>query len=132
MRRIILLGSTGSIGTQALDVVRANPERFQVVGLTAGSNRRLLAAHEFHHHVDFRVVEHVLRAIRQQRRGNRPRAALVQRTHENFAHLKADAFVFFDLRPLRFQQFIHAAADVAAAQKTHDDLFHAFVRPSFK
>ena len=49
-----------------------------------------------------------------------------------FAHLKADAFVFFDLRPIRFQQFIHAAADVAAAQKTHDDLFHAFVRPSFK
>ena len=95
-------------------------------------SRRLLAAHEFHHHVDFRVVEHVLRAIRQQRRGNRPRAALVQRTHENFAHLKADAFVFFDLRPIRFQQFIHAAADVAAAQKTHDDLFHAFVRPSFK
>ena len=31
-----------------------------------------------------------------------------------------------------FQQLVHAAADVAAAQKTHDDLFHAFVRPSFK
>jgi 1-deoxy-D-xylulose-5-phosphate reductoisomerase len=32
----VVLGSTGSIGTQALDVVRANPERFRVVGLTAG------------------------------------------------------------------------------------------------
>ena len=38
MRRIVILGSTGSIGTQALDVVRANPDRFQVVGLVAGSN----------------------------------------------------------------------------------------------
>ncbi|BDZ44165.1 1-deoxy-D-xylulose-5-phosphate reductoisomerase [Naasia aerilata] len=44
MRRLILLGSTGSIGTQALDVVRDNPERFEVVGLAAGSNREALAA----------------------------------------------------------------------------------------
>ncbi|WP_167140382.1 1-deoxy-D-xylulose-5-phosphate reductoisomerase [Diaminobutyricimonas sp. TR449] len=43
MRRIIILGSTGSIGTQALDVIAANPDRFQVVGLTAGSNRDLVA-----------------------------------------------------------------------------------------
>ena len=42
MRRVIILGSTGSIGTQALDVVRANPERFEVVGLSAGRNRELL------------------------------------------------------------------------------------------
>lgn len=41
-RRVILLGSTGSIGTQALDVVRGNPGLFEVVGLTAGSNRELL------------------------------------------------------------------------------------------
>ena len=39
MRRIVVLGSTGSIGTQALDVVRANPGRFDVVGLAAGSDR---------------------------------------------------------------------------------------------
>jgi 1-deoxy-D-xylulose-5-phosphate reductoisomerase len=38
MRRIIVLGSTGSIGTQALDVIRANPRRFELVGLAAGSN----------------------------------------------------------------------------------------------
>jgi 1-deoxy-D-xylulose-5-phosphate reductoisomerase len=36
----VILGSTGSIGTQALDVVRANPDRFRVVGLTAGGSRR--------------------------------------------------------------------------------------------
>lgn len=36
MRRILILGSTGSIGTQALDVIRANRDRFEVVGLAAG------------------------------------------------------------------------------------------------
>src|SRR5690606_3497898 len=43
MRRIIVLGSTGSIGTQALDVIRANPRRFELVGIAAGSNSELLA-----------------------------------------------------------------------------------------
>jgi 1-deoxy-D-xylulose-5-phosphate reductoisomerase len=44
VRRVLILGSTGSIGTQALDVIRANPTRFEVVGLSAGSNRALLEA----------------------------------------------------------------------------------------
>ncbi|WP_449408065.1 1-deoxy-D-xylulose-5-phosphate reductoisomerase [Microbacterium maritypicum] len=43
MRRIIVLGSTGSIGTQALDVIRANPRRFELVGLAAGSNAEMMA-----------------------------------------------------------------------------------------
>jgi 1-deoxy-D-xylulose-5-phosphate reductoisomerase len=43
MRRVIILGSTGSIGTQALEVIEANPDRFQVVGLAAGKNAELLA-----------------------------------------------------------------------------------------
>jgi len=43
MQRIIVLGSTGSIGTQALDVIRANPRRFELVGLAAGSNAEMLA-----------------------------------------------------------------------------------------
>ncbi|MEV7428698.1 MULTISPECIES: 1-deoxy-D-xylulose-5-phosphate reductoisomerase [unclassified Nocardioides] len=37
-RDIVILGSTGSIGTQAIDLVRANPDRFRVVGLTAGGS----------------------------------------------------------------------------------------------
>jgi len=44
VKRIALLGSTGSIGTQTLDVVRKHPDRFRVVGLAAGSNAELLAA----------------------------------------------------------------------------------------
>lgn len=38
MRRIVLLGSTGSIGTQALDIARRNPDRFDIVGLAAGGS----------------------------------------------------------------------------------------------
>jgi 1-deoxy-D-xylulose-5-phosphate reductoisomerase len=39
MRRVIVLGSTGSIGTQALEVIAANPDRFELVGLAAGHDR---------------------------------------------------------------------------------------------
>src|SRR3989442_8286204 len=42
MRSLAILGSTGSIGTQALDVVRRNPDRFKVLGLGAGSSHELL------------------------------------------------------------------------------------------
>ncbi|MBJ8343274.1 1-deoxy-D-xylulose-5-phosphate reductoisomerase [Antrihabitans sp. YC2-6] len=37
--RVLLLGSTGSIGTQALEVVAANPDKFEVVGLAAGGGK---------------------------------------------------------------------------------------------
>ncbi|WP_370642652.1 1-deoxy-D-xylulose-5-phosphate reductoisomerase [Nesterenkonia sp. DZ6] len=42
-RRVAILGSTGSIGTQALQVIAAHPDRFEVVALAAGSNAALLA-----------------------------------------------------------------------------------------
>src|SRR6266404_2390724 len=42
LKRIIILGSTGSIGVNALDVVAKFPERFQVVALAAGSNSERL------------------------------------------------------------------------------------------
>jgi 1-deoxy-D-xylulose-5-phosphate reductoisomerase len=43
-RDIVILGSTGSIGTQALDVIRRNPELFRVVGLACGGDRLDLVA----------------------------------------------------------------------------------------
>ena len=42
MKKITILGSTGSIGCSALDVIGKNPERFQVVALAAGKNIALL------------------------------------------------------------------------------------------
>ena len=49
MKKIAILGSTGSIGTQTLDVVRANGD-LEVVGISAGSNITLLEQQirEFH------------------------------------------------------------------------------------
>ncbi|MCV7317653.1 1-deoxy-D-xylulose 5-phosphate reductoisomerase [Mycolicibacterium confluentis] len=44
-RKVLILGSTGSIGTQALEVIAANPDRFEIVGLAAGGgNPDVLAA----------------------------------------------------------------------------------------
>jgi 1-deoxy-D-xylulose-5-phosphate reductoisomerase len=42
-RRLVIIGSTGSIGTQALDVVRRHPDRFEIVGLAAGRDGGALA-----------------------------------------------------------------------------------------
>ena len=42
-KNLVILGSTGSIGTQTLDVVRKFPERLAVIGLAAGHNARLLS-----------------------------------------------------------------------------------------
>ncbi len=45
-REVVLLGSTGSVGTQAVDVVRDNPDRLRVVGLGAGGGRVELLAQQ--------------------------------------------------------------------------------------
>jgi 1-deoxy-D-xylulose-5-phosphate reductoisomerase len=44
--RVLILGSTGSIGTQALEVIAANPDRFEVVGLAAGGGSPGLLAQQ--------------------------------------------------------------------------------------
>ena len=44
MKNIVILGSTGSIGTNTLDIVERFPQDFRVVGLTAGSNDDKLEA----------------------------------------------------------------------------------------
>ena len=38
MRQVVVLGSTGSIGTQAIDVITSRPDRFEVIGLAAGGS----------------------------------------------------------------------------------------------
>lgn len=52
MKKITILGSTGSIGTQTLDVIANNPEQYQVVGLAAGYNIDVLRQqiHKFRPH----------------------------------------------------------------------------------
>ena len=50
MKRISILGSTGSIGTQCLSVVDSLPGRFEVVAIAAGSNVALAADQVTRHH----------------------------------------------------------------------------------
>ena len=49
MRRIVVLGSTGSIGTQTLDVVRRHPDKLKIVGLAVNTRAQdmLVQAKEF-------------------------------------------------------------------------------------
>ena len=65
MKHIAILGSTGSIGQSALDVVRAHPDRLRVVGLAAGENAdRLLAqAAEFSPTAIAMATETALRSV---------------------------------------------------------------------
>jgi 1-deoxy-D-xylulose-5-phosphate reductoisomerase len=46
IRTVLVLGSTGSIGTQALDVIAANPDKFRVAGLAAGGSDPALLARQ--------------------------------------------------------------------------------------
>jgi len=52
MKRLLILGSTGSIGTQALDVVARAPEAFELVGLSAERSHEALVAQARAHGVD--------------------------------------------------------------------------------
>ena len=43
MQRFSILGSTGSIGTQTLDIIREHKDHFELVAIAAGGNVKLLA-----------------------------------------------------------------------------------------
>lgn len=56
LKHIAILGSTGSIGTQALEVIRQNPDRFRVSLLTANSNATLLIKQALEFSPEFVVI----------------------------------------------------------------------------
>ena len=68
MKRIAILGSTGSIGTQTLDIVRNNHNDLEVVALAAGSNVKLMEAQvrEFHPGVVAMWSEEAAKQLRAQ------------------------------------------------------------------
>ena len=55
-QRLAILGSTGSIGEQTLDIVRENPDRFEVTSLTAHKNWQRLAEQAIAFDVDTVVI----------------------------------------------------------------------------
>ena len=68
MKRIVILGSTGSIGASTLDVVSKFPDRFQVVGLAAGSNHQILVdqIRDFHPNVVALSCPDAAKRLREQ------------------------------------------------------------------
>ena len=62
-QNIALLGSTGSIGVQTLDIVRENPDRFEVRVLTAHRNWKRLAEQARAFDVDTVVIADLARSF---------------------------------------------------------------------
>ncbi|KRQ86982.1 1-deoxy-D-xylulose 5-phosphate reductoisomerase [Caloramator mitchellensis] len=56
MKKICILGSTGSIGTQALDIIRKNKEKYKVIALSANNNIELLTEQALEFNPKFIVV----------------------------------------------------------------------------
>ncbi|MBL8879343.1 MAG: 1-deoxy-D-xylulose-5-phosphate reductoisomerase [Phycisphaerales bacterium] len=93
IKRLVLLGSTGSIGTSTLDVVAEHADELCVVGLAAGSNWQLLARQAAEHRVrdvaiaDERFADELERACppgTRVYRGARGLVELVERADANF------------------------------------------------
>lgn len=67
MKKIGILGSTGSIGTQALDIIKMNQDRFRVTALTCGKRVDLLESQILKFHPDIVCVEQETDALRLKR-----------------------------------------------------------------
>ncbi len=67
MKKIGILGSTGSIGTQALDIIKMNQGRFRVTALTCGKRVDLLESQILKFHPDIVCVEQEADALRLRR-----------------------------------------------------------------
>ena len=55
-KKIVILGSTGSIGTQTIDVIASNPDKFELFGITAHSNAELLITQAKKYKPNFVIV----------------------------------------------------------------------------
>lgn len=55
-KKVVILGSTGSIGTQTIDVIASNPDKFELFGITAHSNANLLIEQAKKHKPNFVIV----------------------------------------------------------------------------
>lgn len=74
MKKLAILGSTGSIGVSTLDIVRAHPDKFQVVALTAGNNLALLEKQieEFSPQLVSVISEESAKKLSQALKGKKP------------------------------------------------------------
>ena len=73
LKNIAILGSTGSIGTQELEVIRQNPDRFRAFVLTANSNAELLIKQALEFNPEYVVIaeQSKLNEVKTALRNNR-------------------------------------------------------------
>ena len=122
-KRIAILGSTGSIGSQTLDVVRQHPDRFEVKVITAGGNAALLAEQAREFSVPHAVIcnESKYEAVRTTLAGTATEvhagigAACDLVTGEDVDIVVASMVGFSGLRPTL--SAIRAGKDIALANK---------------
>src|SRR5579859_224510 len=120
-RRIALLGSTGSIGQQTLDIVRCFPEQLQVVALAARSNVELLARQAGEFHPEFVACFADTPEIEQAARSALPgvligeQGLLAVATHPDVDIVVAATSGLMGLRPTLAA--IHAGKAIALANK---------------
>ena len=119
MKRIVVLGSTGSIGRNVLDIVRRHPDQFRVVGLAAHRNVDLLRAQcADHPEARFVVTDPVAAAelAKESRFAGGSEAALIDLVRTTDAHLVVNALVgFVGLAPTLAA--LEAGIPVATANK---------------
>lgn len=122
MKKIIVLGSTGSIGTQTLDVVRTHKELFQITVLAANSNDVLLEQQmeEFHPALAVLADEAAYRRLKTRYHGKTKlaggRQAFIDAAAYGDAALVVTAMMgFAGLEPT--MKAIHAKKDIALANK---------------
>src|SRR3989442_5885303 len=76
-RAVAVLGSTGSVGVQALDLIGRFPERFEIVALAAGKNAELLARQIETHRPRLAVIEEEARRALLEPAARRARCEIV-------------------------------------------------------
>ena len=122
MKHLAILGSTGSIGTQTLDVVRANPEMFDIAVLAANSSDELLERQieEFHPQAAVLADEAAAHRLRERYSGRTQILGGAQAFTDAAAHPDADLVVtsmmgFAGLAPT--MRALDAKKDIALANK---------------
>ena len=108
---LVLFGSTGSIGTQMLDVVDAQPERYHVVGLTAHSNDELLAE---------QAVAFQPRFVAMSDEAARERLTIRLERHDLHIPVVSDEELPSMLGRVAFDMPVIAAASIDLAQVVYD------------
>ncbi len=122
MKRILVLGSTGSIGRNVLDVVHRHPDRFEVVGLAAHRNIDLLRVQAAEHSgaryvvTDAAAAAELARGSDERRFAGGSEAALMDLVRDSGADLVVNALVgFVGLAPTLAA--LEAGISVATANK---------------